>query len=85
MDPFSAMMGNRSPPPPSNQPKMTGPVGIVELLSELNSGYNNNSRMNSNNTRDTRDDASVSSAGSVTIKSSAKRKNGRKGIQLDIN
>jgi hypothetical protein len=88
MDPFSAMMGNRNQPT-NNQPKMTGPVGIDELLSELNSGSNNN-RMNSNardtrDARDARDDASVSSAGSVTIKSSAKRKNGRKGIQLDIN
>ena len=74
-DPFASMMGNRQP-----QQKMNGPVGIDELLDELNSGNNNNK-----NNFNFRDDASVSSAGSITIKSSAKRKNGKKGIQLDIN
>ena len=82
-DPFAAMMGQRPAGPPLNQPKMTGPVGIDELLSELSSGNNNNNNFNSRNNM--RDDMSVSSAGSVTIKSSAKRKNGKKGIQLDIN
>ena len=55
------------------QAKMNGPVGIDELLNELNTG--------------TRDDASVSSNESVTIKSSAKRTKmgGKKGgIQLDL-
>ena len=86
-DPFAAMMGQRPAGPPLNQPKMTGPVGIDELLSELSSGNNNNNNNNNNfNSRNNmRDDMSVSSAGSVTIKSSAKRKNGKKGIQLDIN
>jgi hypothetical protein len=85
-DPFAAMMGQRPSGPPPSQPKMNGPVGIDELLNELNAGNNNNNNFNSrNNMRDTRDDMSVSSAGSVTIKSSAKRKNGKKGIQLDIN
>ena len=58
--------------PRPSQPKMNGPVGIDELLNELNSGN---------------DDASVgSSNGSITnIKSSAKRtKAGKKGIQLDL-
>jgi hypothetical protein len=60
-------------PTNSNQPKMNGPVGIDELLNELNGG-------------NTRDDASISSSGSVNIKSSAKRtKAGKKGgIQLDL-
>ena len=55
---------------PSQQPRMNGPVGIDELLNELN----DNTEM------------SVSSAESVTIKSSAKRtKAGKKGsIQLDL-
>jgi hypothetical protein len=55
------------------QAKMNGPVGIDELLNELNTG--------------TRDDASVSSNESVNIKSSAKRTKmgGKKGgIQLDL-
>ena len=55
-----------------SQPRMNGPVGIDELLNELNNGN---------------DDASVgSSNGSITnIKSSAKRtKAGKKGIQLDL-
>ena len=55
------------------QAKMSGPVGIDELLNELNTG--------------TRDDVSVSSNESVNIKSSAKRTKmgGKKGgIQLDI-
>jgi hypothetical protein len=68
-------------PQPSNipnmfkgtQPKMNGPVDIDELLNELNS----------NN-----DDGSVSSNGSVNMKSSAKRttKQGQRkgGIQLDL-
>ena len=54
------------------QPRMNGPVGIDELLNELNNGN---------------DDASIgSSNGSITnIKSSAKRtKAGKKGIQLDL-
>ena len=60
-----------SGPPP--QQKMKGPTGIDELLQELNTG--------------TRDDLSLSSNESVTIKSSSKRtKSGGKkgGIQLDI-
>jgi hypothetical protein len=55
------------------QAKMSGPVGIDELLNELNTG--------------TRDDVSVSSNESVNIKSSAKRTKmgGKKGgIQLDL-
>ena len=56
---------------PFRQQKMNGPSGIDELLSELNTG---------------RDDASVSSNGSVAMRSSAKRtKSGKKGgIQLDL-
>ena len=56
---------------PFRQQKMNGPSGIDELLSELNTG---------------RDDGSVSSNGSATMKSSAKRtKSGKKGgIQLDL-
>ena len=59
----------------SAQPKMNGPVGIDELLNELNGGNTN-----------TRDDVSISSSESINIKSSAKRtKAGKKGgIQLDI-
>ena len=55
------------------QAKMTGPIGIDDLLDELN---NDNIR----------DDASVSSVGSGTIRSSARRtKTGKRtGIQLDI-
>ena len=74
----------QQPPPqfPQNigqrpsQPKMSGPVGIDELLNELNGGRPSNNK----------DDASVSSNGSINIKSSAKRtKSGKKGgIQLDI-
>ena len=58
-------------PSRQNQPKMNGPVGIDDLLNELNSG---------------KDDLSMSSNDSVTIRSSAKRtKAGKKGgIQLDI-
>jgi hypothetical protein len=58
------------------QPKMNGPIGIDELLDELNNGKPSNNR----------DDASVSSSGSINIKTSAKRtKSGKKGgIQLDI-
>ena len=55
-----------------NQPRMNGPSGIDDLLKELDTGM---------------DDASVSSSGSVNIKSSAKRttKPGKKGgIQLDL-
>jgi len=54
---------------PGPQPKMNGPIGIDDLLDELN-----------------RDDASVSSTGSGTIRSSARRtKTGKRtGIQLDI-
>ena len=55
-----------------NQPRMNGPSGIDDLLKELDTGI---------------DDASVSSSGSVNIKSSAKRttKPGKKGgIQLDL-
>ena len=53
-----------------SQPRMNGPVGIDELLNELN---NDNASVGSSNE-------------SVTnIKSSAKRtKAGKKGIQLDI-
>ena len=56
--------------PPASQQRMNGPVGIDDLLNELN----DNTEM------------SVSSAESVTIKSSAKRtKAGKKGsIQLDL-
>jgi hypothetical protein len=62
--PFS--FGNNGPSP---QPKMNGPIGIDELLNELN------------------DNESVSSSGSLNIKSSVKRtkNNGKKGgIQLDL-
>jgi hypothetical protein len=67
----------RSPGPKLQQTKMNGPVGIDELLNELNGGNHSNTM---------RDDVSVSSGESVTIKSSAKRtKNGKKGgIQLDL-
>jgi len=65
-----------SGPKPAQQ-KMTGPVGIDELLNELNGGRT---------TTNTRDDVSVSTNGSVNIKTSAKRtKAGKKGgIQLDL-
>ena len=56
-----------------NQPRMNGPSGIDDLLKELDTGAP--------------DDASVSSSGSINIKSSAKRtaKPGKKGgIQLDL-
>ena len=68
---FPQNIGQRPP-----QPKMSGPVGIDELLNELNGGRPSNNK----------DDASVSSNGSINIKSSAKRtKSGKKGgIQLDI-
>ena len=69
----SAPSGAFRPSSTSNIPqgKMNGPSGIDELLSELNTG---------------RDDESVSSQGSSIIRSSAKRnKNGKKsGIQLDL-
>ena len=67
----------RSPGPKLQQTKMNGPVGIDELLNELNGGNHSNTM---------RDDVSVSSGESVTIKSSAKRtKSGKKGgIQLDL-
>jgi len=67
--PFREPMGQQRP-----QPKMNGPVGIDDLLNELNNGNNN------------RDDLSLSSNESVTIRSSGKRsKAGRKGgIQLDL-
>jgi hypothetical protein len=62
-----SMGGNKN-----NQAKMNGPVGIDELLNELNNG-------------NTKDDVSISSNESINIKSSAKRtKVGKKGIQLDI-
>jgi hypothetical protein len=63
--------------PPQQQTKMNGPVGIDDLLNELNGGGNSNIM---------KDDDSISSRESITIKSSAKRtKNGKKGgIQLDI-
>ena len=69
--PFTQNMGQRQ------QPKMSGPVGIDELLNELNTGK----QSNNNN-----DDASVSSNGSINIKSLPKRtKAGKKGgIQLDL-
>jgi hypothetical protein len=56
------------------QAKMTGPIGIDDLLDELN------------NDSGGRDDVSVSSTGSGTIRSSARRtKTGKRtGIQLDI-
>jgi len=56
------------------QAKMTGPIGIDDLLDELN------------NDSGARDDVSVSSTGSGTIRSSARRtKTGKRtGIQLDI-
>jgi len=60
-------------PPSGEQSKMSGPQGIDDLLNELN-----------NNTRD---DTSVSSTGSVTMRSSAKRtvKGGKRGgIALDL-
>jgi hypothetical protein len=63
-------------PQRQQQPKMSGPVGIDELLNELNSGKQSNNN----------DDASVSSNGSINIKSLSKRtKAGKKGgIQLDL-
>jgi len=74
------MNQQRSPAGPQvrnfqSQPKMNGPVGIDELLNELNGGNTN-----------TRDDVSISSSESINIKSSARRtKAGKKGgIQLDI-
>ena len=73
--------------PRMNQPRMNGPVGIDELLSELNGGSNNGSNnQRGRDQRDARDDVSVSSNESVTMRSSAKRtKAGKKGgIQLDI-
>jgi hypothetical protein len=65
--------------PPSQQPKMSGPVGIDDLLNELGSGP---VRKQSNDN----DEISLSSNDSITIKSSGKRsKNSRKGgIQLDL-
>lgn len=68
---------NRQPGPKLQQTKMNGPVGIDDLLNELNGGNNSNVM---------KDDESVSSLESVTIKSSAKRtKNSKKGgIQLDL-
>jgi hypothetical protein len=65
--------GHAGPQVKSSQPKMNGPVGIDELLNELNGG-------------NTRDDVSISSNESINIKSSARRsKAGKKGgIQLDI-
>lgn len=59
----------RPGPMPGPQAKMNGPIGIDDLLDELN-----------------RDDVSVSSTGSGTIRSSARRtKSGKRtGIQLDI-
>ena len=67
--------GPSGPQARSSQPKMNGPVGIDELLNELNGGNTN-----------TRDDVSISSSESINIKSSARRsKAGKKGgIQLDI-
>ena len=66
---------------PQRQPqqKMSGPVGIDDLLNELNSSP---SQKQSNDN----DEISLSSNDSITIKSSGKRsKNGRKGgIQLDL-
>ena len=65
---------SREPSGPQRpQQKMNGPVGIDDLLNELNTG-------------NTRDDISLSSNESVTIRSSGKRsKAGRKGgIQLDL-
>jgi len=57
--------------PARPQPKMNGPVGIDELLNELNGG-------------NTQDDSSASS-GSIKMKTSGKRTVGRKGgIQLDL-
>lgn len=66
--------GPMGPPPrQGSQPKMNGPVGIDELLDELNSG---------NNT----DNASVSSDGSLKMKTSNKRTmpSRKGGIQLNI-
>jgi hypothetical protein len=62
--------------PPRQQSKMNGPTGIDELLNELNGTKPSNNR----------DDVSVSSNGSLNIRSSVKRtKAGKKGgIQLDI-
>jgi len=60
----------------NQQSKMNGPTGIDELLNELNGTKPSNNR----------DDVSVSSNGSLNIRSSVKRtKAGKKGgIQLDI-
>jgi hypothetical protein len=61
--------------PKAPQQKMNGPVGIDELLNELNSGNTNS-----------KDDMSVSSKGSINIKTSGRRTNASKkgGIQLDL-
>jgi hypothetical protein len=72
MNPQQPPQQRPGPQRPVTQAKMNGPIGIDDLLDELNN--------------DTRDDVSVSSNGSGTIKTFSKRtKNGlRKGIQLDI-
>jgi len=64
------------PQQPRQQSKMNGPSGVDELLNELNGTKTSNNR----------DDISVSSNGSLNIRSSVKRtKAGKKGgIQLDI-
>jgi len=65
------MKMNQNKGPSGPQQKMNGPSGIDDILNELNGG---------------RDDMSVSSNESITIRSSAKRtKAGKKGgIQLDL-
>jgi len=73
MNPQPSTAGPARGPPSGEQSKMSGPQGIDDLLNELN-----------NNTRD---DTSVSSTGSINIRSSAKRtvKGGKKGgIALDL-
>jgi hypothetical protein len=72
MNPQQPPQQRPGPQRPVTQAKMNGPIGIDDLLDELNN--------------DTRDDVSVSSNGSGTIKTFSKRtKNGRRtGIELDI-
>lgn len=73
---INTRMNNQPRPGPQLGPqaKMNGPIGIDDLLEELN------------NDSGGRDDVSVSSTGSGTIRSSARRtKSGKRtGIQLDL-
>ena len=66
------MNQNRPQGPSPNQPTMQGPIGIDELLNELNENTNDNE--------------SVSTTESIKIKSKPKRTkiNKKGGIQLDL-